>query len=83
MPQIPHWYCLKRDKMNTGDEGVAKREAEEFLWFARYIREHSAEGKFYGKVYRYFYLDGYKYWFLDERAEDCELINRDRVEALK
>ena len=70
MPQIPHWYCLRKDK---GD-------VEEFLWFARYIQEHSTPGLFYGKTYFYFYLDGYKYWSMDERPEDCDLINRDKVE---
>ena len=69
MPQIPHWYCLRKDK---GDN-------EEFLWFARYIQEHSTPGLFCGRTYYYFYLDGYKYWSMDERPEDCDLINRDKV----
>lgn len=69
MPQIPHWYCLRKDK---GD-------VEEFLWFAQYIKEHCTPGQFYGKTYYYYYLDGYKYWSMDERPEDCDLINRDKV----
>ena len=36
MPQIPHWYCLRKDK---GD-------IEEFTWFARAIQEHSVPGQF-------------------------------------
>lgn len=70
MPQIPHWYCLLKDK---GD-------VEEFRWFAAYIREHSVPGTFYGKTYHYFYLDGYKYWWMDPTVEECDLINRDKVE---
>ena len=70
MPQIPHWYCLLKDK---GD-------VEEFHWFAAYIREHSTPGQFYGKTYYYFYQDGYKYWWMDATVEECDLINRDKVE---
>ena len=69
MPEIPHWYCLRKDK---GD-------IEEFTWFARTIREHSVPGQFYGKAYHYFYLDGYKYWRMDPTAEECDLINRDKI----
>ena len=68
MPEIPHWYCLLSDK---GDR-------EEFLWFARYIGEHSVEGRFCGKTYRYYFLDGYKYWIMDPTPEECDLINRER-----
>jgi len=67
MPQIPHWYCLLKD---NGD-------VEEFRWFAAYIREHSVQGRFYGKTYQYFRLDGYKYWWMDTTVEGCDLINRD------
>lgn len=70
MPQIPHWYCLLKDK---GD-------VEEFRWFADYIREHSVPGQFYGKTYYYYYLDGYKYWWMDATVEECDLINRDKVQ---
>lgn len=69
MPEIPHWYCLREDRDDAG----------EFLWFAKYIRAHSEPGMFYGRVYHYYYLDGYKYWSMDERPEDCDLINRDEV----
>ena len=70
MPQIPHWYCLLKEY----------DDKEEFTWFAKYIVEHSTPGQFYGKTYNYFFLDGYKYWIMDERPEDCDLINRDKVE---
>ena len=70
MPDIPHWYCLLKDK---GD-------VEEFRWFAAYIREHSVPGQFYGKTYYYYYLDGYKYWWMDATVEECDLINRDKVQ---
>ena len=69
MPQIPHWYCLLKEY----------EDKEEFTWFAKYIVEHSVPGQFYGKTYNYFFLDGYKYWIMDECPEDCDLINRDEV----
>ena len=71
MPEIPHWYCLLKDK---GD-------VDEFRWFAAYIREHSVPGQFYGKTYYYYYLDGYKYWWMDATVEECDLINRDIVDG--
>ena len=70
MPQIPHWYCLLKEY----------EDKEEFLWFAKYIVEHSVPGEFYGKTYRYFYFGNYKYWIMDASPEDCDLINRDKVE---
>ena len=54
-------------------------DKEEFLWFARYIQEHSKPGQFYGRTYHYCYLGKYKYWMMDERPEDCDLINRDET----
>ena len=67
MPEIPHWYCLQKDK----------NDADDFRWFAAYIRSHSIPGEFCGKTYYYYYLDGYKYWWMDETIEECDLINRD------
>ena len=70
MPQIPHWYCLLKEC----------KDKEEFLWFARYIQEHSVPRQFDGRTYNYCYLGKYKYWMMDERPEDCDLINRDKME---
>ena len=71
MPEIPHWYCLLKDK---GD-------VDEFRWFANHIREYSKPGEFYGKTYYYYYKDGFKYWMMDEFPDQCDLINRDVVEG--
>ena len=56
-----------------------KNDVEEFHWFAAHIREYSKPGQFYGRTYYYYYLDEYKYWWMDEAVEECDLINRDRV----
>ena len=69
MPQIPHWYCLLKEC----------EDKDEFLWFARYIWEHSIPGEFFGRTYKYFYLGMYKYWIMDPSPEECDLINRDEV----
>lgn len=69
MPQIPHWYCLLKDK----------NDKEDFRWFATHIRKHSKPGQFYVRTYYYYYLDGYKYWWMDNAVEECILINRDEV----
>lgn len=69
MPQISHWYCLLKDKIDV----------DEFRWFAAHIRKHSKPGRFYGRIYYYYYLDDYKYWWMDAIVEECDLINRDRV----
>lgn len=69
MPQIPHWYCLLEEC----------EDKDEFLWFARYVWEHSIPGEFCGRTYKYFYLGQYKYWLMDPSPEECDLINRDEV----
>ncbi len=69
MPEIPHWYCLLRDK----------NDVEEFRWFAAHIRKYSKPGQFYGRTYYYYYFEDYKYWWMDDTVEECDLINRDKV----
>ena len=66
-PQIPHFYCLKGLCPDPG----------EFEWFVGYLLEHSVSGEFYGKTYRYIYLDHWKYWIMDKGPKDCNLINRE------
>lgn len=68
MASIPHWYCLLSER----------NDRDRFTWFVRFIRENSREGVFYGRRYRYFYLNGYKYWDMDPTPEVCDLVNRDQ-----
>lgn len=67
MADIPHFYCLKKKSLNP----------EEFEWFVQHLVTHSVPGEFYGKTYHYYYLDGWKYWIMDENPDDCDLINRE------
>ncbi len=68
MASIPHWYCLLSEH----------NDRDRFTWFVRFIRENSREGVFYGRKYRYFYLNGFKYWDMDPTPEVCDLVNRDQ-----
>lgn len=67
MADIPHYYCLKKKSLDS----------EEFDWFVRYMDAHSVPGEFYGKTYHYYYLDGWKYWIMDENLDAYNLINNE------
>lgn len=49
----------------------------EFDWFVHFLTANSVPGQFFGKTYHYFFLDGWKYWIMDENPADCDLINRE------
>lgn len=69
MPKIPHYYTLIDNWENKQD------------WFelVDYIKKNSVVEKFYSKDYLYYYLDGYKYWVMDEHTHETTLINRAKV----
>ena len=67
MADIPHFYCLKS----------WCADPSEFDWFVRLLNENSVPGTFYGKTYRYFFLDDWKYWIMDDDLAECDLINRE------
>lgn len=66
MPNIPHSYTRGREWGSW----------EHFRWAVYFIREHGIDERFYSRIYRYFYLDGYKHWTMDENPNDVILINR-------
>ena len=68
MSYIPHWYCLRNEFNNV----------REFTAFVRFIRSKSRDGQFGSRKFRYFYLNGYKYWDMDDTPESCDLVNRDK-----
>ena len=68
MAYIPHWYCLLKEYGNQ----------KEFTWVVDFMRKNGRPSKFGNTVYRYFYLNGYKYWDMDPTPEECDLINRDK-----
>lgn len=67
MADIPHFYCLKKKCSDP----------MEFDWFVHFLTANSVPGQFYGKTYHYIFLDGWKYWIMDENPADCDLINRE------
>lgn len=68
MAYIPHWYCLLKEYGNQ----------KEFTWAVDFMRKNGRPSKFGNTVYRYFYLNGYKYWDMDPTPEECDLINSDK-----
>jgi SAM-dependent methyltransferase len=68
MPQIPHWYTMSK--------WWPRDERDLFLECAGLIRRCGFDRKFGRRTFRYLNLNGWKYWFMDERVEDCVLINR-------
>lgn len=67
MAYIPHWYCLLKEY----------NDKNEFTWAVWFMRINGREAKFWNKTYRYFHLNGFKYWDMDPTPETCDLINRD------
>ena len=65
----PHEYIVLSKVL--GDNGK-----EEFLEFAKIIRDQGFPARFFNRHNTYFYIDGYFYWTMDERVEDTDLINR-------
>ena len=68
MAYIPHWYCLLKEYGGN----------KEFAWAVGFMRDNARKGYFGQREFRYFYLNGYKYWDMDPTPETCDLINRDR-----
>lgn len=69
MPEIPHWYVVRR----PGNEAV-------YLRLFKAIREHGQDRQFGRWRNRYLLLDdGYKYWAMTTRENASKIINRDRV----
>jgi len=68
----PHEYVLK----------TAKPELEsDFISFVKFIRSNGYDEKFWNKTYRYFDIDGYQYWAMDDVIEKTVLINRAKRKA--
>lgn len=62
---FPHEYTLQ------------EREPEVFELMQIWINEQGYDKFFYGKLYRYLELDGYKYWIIGN------VLNREPLEGYK
>jgi hypothetical protein len=69
MPQIPHWYTLKRK---------AKSD-EVFADFVQEIRLRGVVRLFGRRTFTYLDFDGWTYWTMGEPVEETTLINRARL----
>ena len=71
MPKIPHEYTV----IDWNPDKI-----ESFYGFVKYIRKNGEEEAFYGKKYRYFEIDDYKYWTMGAPIEETTVINRKSTE---
>ena len=69
MPQIPHWYTLRRKA----------KSSEQFSAFVQEIRLRGVERQFGRKSFTYLDFDGWTYWTMGAPVEDTILINRARL----
>lgn len=67
MKHIPHAYTI-----NTWCKDI-----NEFNWFDGFIHREGEVGRFGSKIYKYLYLNGYKYWDCGDQNTIENLINRD------
>lgn len=68
MPTIPHEYTL-RTNWNEG----------EFIEVASFINRNGTVAYFYGRPYRYYFFNGYKYWTVGKIIDEATLINREKL----
>jgi hypothetical protein len=68
MPDCPHFYCVYKGN----DDAIW----DDYAWFAQLIRDKGYYMMFYDKKMRYLDVDGWRYWTMDEKVEDTDLINR-------
>ena len=69
MPQIPHWYTLRRKATSS----------EEFSAFVQEIRFRGVQRPFGSKTFTYLDFDGWTYWTMGAPVEETILINRARL----
>ncbi len=69
MPQIPHWYTLKRKA----------RSEDDFAAFVQEIRLRGVVRPFGRRTFTYFDFEGWTYWTMGEPVADTTLINRARL----
>lgn len=67
MKSIPHWYILEK---NIG--------TDLFDRLSYHVKLNGTPETFYGKIYTYLYLDGYKYWVMKIK-DGTGIINRAKI----
>ena len=69
MPQIPHWYTLRRKAQSS----------EQFSEFVQEIRFRGIVRQFGSKSFTYLDIDGWTYWTMGAPVDETILINRARL----
>ena len=69
MPEIPHWYTLRRKA----------RCSETFSTFVQEIRLRGIQRQFGRRSFTYLDVDEWCYWTMGDPVEDTILINRARL----
>jgi hypothetical protein len=70
MPEIPHWYSLRKDWSRDDD----------FVLVAEYILSNGVTGKFQLRTYIYLFSGAFKYWIMEESVtQETILINRAEI----
>lgn len=76
MPQWPHWYVMKH--WNPGRES-------EFMELVRRVFEEGHDEPWgdgpLRRIVRYYHLGEHKYWVMDPRIEETDLVNRARLDG--
>lgn len=67
----PHEYLVLKE--------IDWKYEKTFKDVAKFINKEGLPSKFWGKTYIYYFLDGYKYWTMDEVIEETDLINREKI----
>jgi hypothetical protein len=73
MADIPHEYTVKF--------WLDKPGLEMFYRVVIHIRHHGYDEKFGRKTFRYYDLDGFKYWTMGNSLHVTKLINRARIDS--
>jgi hypothetical protein len=67
MPEIPHWYSLRKDWSRDDD----------FVLVAEHILSNGVPEKFQLRTYIYLFSGAFKYWIMEESVtQETILINR-------
>ena len=69
MPQIPHWYTLRRNSQRD----------EDFSAFVVEIEFRGIQRQFGQSWFTYLDFDGWTYWTMGEPVENTTLINRAKL----
>ena len=68
----PHEYTVRKWRPELDQEFVA---------FARYVREHGRPEPFLDRTHIYLYLEGHKYWTMGAPVDETTVINRARLDG--